>query len=412
MSKQLACMEVTNEGIRLLVGQELEGKVCAVFTREMLVPGAVKDGLIVNEETLVAALSSFHHNLNSSYRININISNVNIVIPSIGFNAFTDEKTSNTVGAQISTVDASNLVSMFTKNALEPGQAIVDIIPIEYILDDGQRFAEPPFGQSSKMLTLHAYVHIMPEQIKSSYTNAFLRAGFRVGRVCCASYCQALALDDCANMPSKCLVIDCGAKMTSINYVGNRNSLLCKVAFGGGAMFTEAIMKEFGISQEMAETLKTHHGYDSRKRVFKNPLLPASEILPRPIYQEDLNRVLEKTFDEYFQAVFAAYSDILKKVKKAEELPIVLTGGGSLMRGIRELFEKALPNCAFFSYIPEVIGVQDPAYMNLIGLVHAGSHYTGSLADNFKNLPPVTRTPGKKETKGKKASSNPEDDVL
>lgn len=404
-------MEVTSEGIRLLIGYELNGKVCVLYTRELVVPDVVKDGVIVNEEGLIAALSSLHRFEHPDYHVTINISNVTIVIPSIGFNAFTDTKTSNTVGAEITTVDASNLVSMFTKIPLAKDQAIVDIIPIEYSLDDGDRYAEPPFGKSSKMLTMKGYVHVIPESIKSSYTNAFLRAGYRVTRVCCASYCQALALDDCSNMPKQCLVVECGAEISSVNLVGNRNSLLCNTTFGGSNRFTEDIMKEFGIPHEAAETLKVHYGYDTRKRVFKNPLLPASEINSRPIFQEDLNRVLEQTFQQYVQSILVSYKDILGKVPGSESLPIVLTGGGSQMKGFRELFEKALPGHTFVNYVPEVVGARSARFMNLIGLVHAGSHYTGSLSDNYKNLPSVSRS-SKKETKGKKVSSNPEEDVL
>lgn len=149
MGNTLACFEVTSDSIRLVLGYEEDRAPVLLYKSEMAIPDIISGGVVKEEDALVAALSKFHKIVDDHVKLDLTITTVNVVLPSIGFLAFRGAKTTNTVSPSVTAVDVSNVISLLQKEAVKDGYSVIDIIPQEFILDDGRRFYEPPIGETS-----------------------------------------------------------------------------------------------------------------------------------------------------------------------------------------------------------------------------------------------------------------------
>lgn len=411
MGNTLACFEVTSDSIRLVLGYEEDRAPVLLYKSEMAIPDIISGGVVKEEDALVAALSKFHKIVDDHVKLDLTITTVNVVLPSIGFLAFRGAKTTNTVSPSVTAVDVSNVISLLQKEAVKDGYSVIDIIPQEFILDDGRRFYEPPIGETSSTLTVNAFVHVLPSAVASAFQTCFLKAGFRIERVAVSSYCEGLAVQREEDLPKDAIVLNLGARITNVNLLSDGMTLASEAFYFGGDDVTDKIVDGLGVSYEEAEALKKKYGYDPRHRLFDAPIYTSNDLAKGKIHQGDLNDVLVPAMEQYGKQIKDAIGHLVKLTAKAEDLPIILTGGTSLLPGLDLLLRPLFPEKEFHFYCPRTIGARSPRYMALLGLLLARNSGTGSLSDNQKNLPHVSR-PNEKPARRAKRAERPEEDAL
>lgn len=413
MNEKFACFEVTSDSIRLILGSVDDRSPFPFLEKEIAIPGIISRGIVQDEEALVAALSQFHRLEDPHTRVVANISSACLVLPALDFGCFHGAKSTNTVSSTVSAVDISNAISLFQKDSLREkvGYSVIDIIPQEFVLEDGRRFYEPPLGETSSTLMIEGLVHLLPSEVVSSYTNCFLKAGFRIEKVSVNSHCDALALGLEANLPKDALLINLGARITQVNLVRKGNSVASFSVFFGGDDITERLASSFSLTFEEAESLKKEYGYDPTPRLFSAPIGVSNDPSVGKISQEQWNAALLKAFEPYIAQLKATLDKLYGLQAQIKDLPLILSGGGSMLVGIKALLASILRGHEVYSYVPSVVGMRHPRYMSLVGsLLAKGNSYTGSLSDNHKNLAHVSRPAPKAKTL--KRTSSPEDDSL
>ncbi len=111
-------------------------------------------------------------------------------------------------------------------------------------------------------------------------------------------------------------IVDIGASKTNINIACGRTSLFTREIYVGGNDFTNSISRHRGLNFNEAEGMKL------------NPSTPKEELEGAvSLTIEDLGNEVQLSFD-YFENQF-----------EAELSEVLLTGGGSLLRGLAEAFE-------------------------------------------------------------------------
>ena len=410
MGQVIACFEVSSNSIRVLLGTVENNEPIVFCTNEIAIPGIMENGTIQDENALVAALSQLHKIENDASRLSINITNVYVLLPSLGFQAFRGKKTTNTVGSNVTSIDVSNVLSLVQKDALTPEVSIINIIPEEFTLEDGQRFFEAPIDKASRTLTVSAIAHVLPKNITDSFCGSFLKAGFRINQTAVSSYAEGLALKADPSMPQSAIIVNMGGKVTNLTLVMNGMAVACKSCYAGSDALTETFVQDFGIPMETAENLKIMNGYSTRQRSFQSPVWKGASNGDLKISQKDLNASILRFAEKYFATVAAGLRAIEQMVPDAASLPLVLIGGGSMLNGMSSLAGRYLPGKQIIRYVPKTIGARSPRYVGLLGLLLATSRSEHTLAESQQGLPRVSRSSPKE--KKPKRTSLPEDDSL
>lgn len=416
MDKLTACLEIASDSIKLLIGYELGGNPIVLYRKKKEIPGLIKEGQIPDPQGLVRALAELHSIVDDPAHIRIAVSEICFVLPPIGLTVYDSDKTTNVVSPtnEIAKIDISNVVSLVKKEAIPGDNEIVDIIPDEFILEDGRRFSNPPLGQKSPSLTIKAKIHSLPSKVPNTYSKLLTQAGFRIRRASVSTYCIAELFKTCPDLPSSYVLVDMGGRLTTVSLIGRGAPYSSASFFKGGDDLTEAIAASFETDFVNAEKVKTEFGYRETIHGYEPPL-PLNDGVARenPFYQTHLNGVIATFFEGYEAVLGNAVSSLLSRYRgKYDSLPVVITGGASRLYGIRPFLEKALPGRELYLPLPRSIGARDAGFTALLGLLLNGDKYIGSLEDNYHGVSSVSRVGKEKKTARPQRGSNPDADAL
>lgn len=417
MDRPQAFFEISSDSIKLIVGYELNGSPIVLYTKEVKVPNLLDENKAINKEALNEAFASFHNIKDEKEKLNIAITRINLVLPSVGLQVYQNDKTTNVVDQnnEITKLDITNVISLVSKESVPGDYSIVDIIPDEFIIDSGERFSNPPLGKKSTSLTIKAKVHCLPSGVDSFYHNCANSCGYRLLKRCVSCYCASTLLATYPELPRSYVLIDMGSRLTSVSLVGDASPYENASFYLGGYDLDKKIAREFGVDLATASKLKKRLGYDDRKTSYSFGVAEGLDASSNKVtyYQKDLNQVISSYFEEYFKTLENALNSIFSKYgNKFDNLPFILIGGASKLNGLSSLFASNFPNRNIYFVTPKTIGARDPSYVNLLGLVLASSHYGGTLEDNYRGMAEVSRVSKQVEKKKKGKSSSPEDDSL
>lgn len=410
----IGCLEIGSDALRVVLGYELGGEPVVVFAHESPYPGLVKEDQI-NLNEVSAALASFHSITDPARKVTVNLTNVNLVLPSAGFKVYANEKSTAIVNpeAGVEKIDVTNVISLVNQQSLPAGLSLVDVIPDKFILADGSVYGNPPLGKKTTSLEVKAKIHCLPTEIKDVYNKAVSLAGYRVNKQAVSAYCAAKLIASYKDLPATYILLDMGSRVSTLSFIGEGSPYSSLYFYQGGADLSEKIASTFGLDFQTAEKIKQKYGYDP-KLISYNPDLATGtkdDGTITHVKQAELNNVIEEYFHGYNVTLSNCLATLMKDYPGSEYagLPVLLVGGASKLAGLQFFLSQALPGREIKEVVPRSIGARDPKYANLLGLLLC-CKYSGSLADNQRGVAPLSRTSAKKD-KGKRRPS-PEDDAL
>ncbi len=165
------------------------------------------------------------------------------------------------------------------------------------------------------------------------------------------------------------MIVDIGARSTTISVFRNNILLLSINIPFGGAYFTDKIAKKFGIPKEEAEERKKESGLQGE---LKDILTSSLEVITEEI----------KKLEDYY------YKEFNSEMNK-----IILTGGSALLNGILDYFEKEFNEkveignpLQKMKTIKELSEQDSIVFVNVIGL-SLRTMDTNSISNGFNMLP-------------------------
>ena len=398
--KNTAVLEICSSSVKFAVGYS-EGRVPHVlYYNKFPISGFVKDGQIPNPIALGEALAPYLKIEDEELKLKVDPTEINFVVPPIGFQVFQNDKTTNVVRDTIEQLDISNVTLMLKRDGVPSGSYLVDIVPDAFVIGNGRQYSNPPIGERAEYLTLFAKIFTLPEAIYSSYVQSAQSAGLRVIHSIVATQCAAMMVKSEGNLPGTYFYLDMGAHLTTVSLIGN-NSPFASLYFPlGGDDLTEKIAKAFDISFEEAETLKKKFGYDERTFAYPSPIFKKDvDGNKKTISQTQLNTLISEFFTSYNAYIKNAINTLIENQAKAQgmtdktpfaSLPLVVSGGTSLLKGL----DKVLDNFGgrnIHKFMPKTLGARDPGATNILGLIVLGGEYRGTLEDNYHGISSLTR---------------------
>lgn len=243
-------------------------------------------------------------------------------------------------------------------------------IPQTYSVD-GQGGVINPLGMHGSRLALDMLIIHGSRNILNNTIQAARNVGVEVLDVAFSGLCSALATLMPEQKECGVAVIDFGGGTTShVVYADNAIASMGVIAVGGDHV-TNDIAQGFTISLRRAESLKHEAGTATTDatEAFRRITIPLEVGFPScSVAAGDLNAIINARMDETFKLI----KNELEKKSLLQELGagVVLTGGGSRLKGVEALAEQVFGVAC---------SIGKPRHFSGISTVHEGPEYAAPL---------------------------------
>ena len=297
-------------------------------------------GVVVNiDKTVVAIQQALEE---AAHAAGVDVHSVVVGIAGDHVQSFQSRGVITIREGEITEHDVQRLLEDTTHVAMPADREILHVIPQEFIVD-GQDGVSDPVGMSG--VRMEANVHIITGLVTAARNiyRCIEKAGYEVADIVLEPIASAQAVLHPEEKEIGVVLVDIGGGTTDIAvFEGNTIRHTAVVAIAGNQV-THDIRKGLGLLWDQAEALKRQFGVALVDLVTEDPIISIPGIAGRPkksISQSTLAQIIQPRVEEILEIV----SMEIKRSGYSRHLPsgVVLTGGGSLIRGTVELAEEIL----------------------------------------------------------------------
>jgi len=310
------------------------------------------------------------------------------------------------VDVEIVKADIDKLKSNMFKLITIPGEEVIHVIPQEYTVD-GEDGIEDPIGMAG--VKLEANFHVITAQVGAvrNIMKCVEKSGLTPIDLVLEPFASALATLDADELREGVALVDIGGGTTDVAiFLGNIIRHTAVIPFGGNVI-TKDIKSGLEILENQAELLKTKFGSAMYTDDQENVMVSIPGLRGRPAKEIAIRNLSEIIGARYKEIIDLVYHEIKASGYESKLMTgIVLTGGGSLIKNLKQLVAYVSGKETRIGYPNEHLGsdskdlVVSPMYSTGVGLVLKGFEYLDQNPEKFKSL--VT-------TKDNMESSNQED---
>ena len=292
--------------------------------------------------------------------------------------------------------------------SVSPGEKIITVIPQRFVIDS-KRETNDPVGELGEVLIGYFQIITGNDFEIRKIIRCINDCDIKVNDIILEPIASSLVCLTQEEKQQGVVLVDIGGGTTDIVIYVNGNPVFTKVIPIGGAIITKDIANVCQIPEDLAEKLKVSYGTCVIEKSNKN------NFITIPQFHESAPKQISEPF--LAEIIYSRVQmDILNQIQKAIAesgyekrilAGVVLTGGGSLLRHLKELCQYTLqrntrigiPDIGFVHSIPSEL--KNPMFSTSLGLLKHGIQ-----ANEQKNIEneeyPIREDEGKrpkKETK-------------
>ncbi|MBN1549307.1 cell division protein FtsA [Candidatus Babeliales bacterium] len=269
--------------------------------------------------------------------------------------------------------DIQNVIASAQAVPVPEGQQILHVLP-QYFVVDGQEKVQDPLGMYG--IRLEAQVHIITGSVASvqNLIKCCEMAGVRAGDIVLEQLASAEAVLTNDERELGVAVLDIGGGTSDLALYQNgsiRHTMVLPIA---GNHFTNDLAIGLHTTLRDAERVKREHGLALLELLEDDDVLEVEMVQgneKKIIFLKDLVSIIQPRSYELLSLV---HEEVIKYHLQAfMRSGLVLTGGGSLLRGMKELAEElfevpvriGVPSSSYA--LPDVL--QSPVYATAYGLL-------------------------------------------
>jgi len=251
---------------------------------------------------------------------------------------------------------------------------ILHIIPEEFIVDN-QGGIDDPIGMCGSKLEAvnHVVLAAIPaiENIKRSVE----RAGYNVNKYVLQPIASCASVLEESEQDLGVVLIDIGGGTTDVALFHDKAIKYTKVFGVAGNQVTKDIRESLGIITDDAENLKINYGYATEEAIIRDEDILIKGVGARGNIKIPVG-LLTQIISVRMRELFALIDKDLRssQVKNKIKAGVVLTGGGSLLRGCVELAEEIFGLPARMGVPQDLMGelpeeIEKPEFATVAGLI-------------------------------------------
>ncbi len=274
---------------------------------------------------------------------------------------------------------------------------ILHIIPEEFFVDY-QGGIENPIGMSGSRLEAVNHVVLASVPAMQNIKKSVERAGYKIANYILQPIASSISVLEENEQDLGVALIDIGGGTTDIAIFHDKSIKHTKVIGVAGNQVTNDIRESLGIVTSEAEKLKKEYGYASEEAVIKDEDIYIKGVGARGNVKIPIS-LLTQIISVRMRELFSLIDNELRLTGYKSKLKagIVLTGGGSLLRGSTELAEEVFG-------LPTRIGVPIELGDGLTTEIESPEFATA--AGLIKGIPGITSSETFEYEKAKKQKSN------
>ncbi len=371
-------LDIGTTKICAIVGTKNEYGKLEVLGMGKAVSDGVIRGIVTNIDKTIMAIERAIAEASEQSGIEINVVNVGIAGQHIKSSIHHGSITRDRVDDEITVEDINRLTNDIHKIVMPPGCEIIHVMPQDYIVDyeDG---IKDPVGMSG--VKLEADFHVITAQTNAirNINKCVKRGGLEIDDLILEPLASSMSvLSDEEKEAGVCLV-DIGGGTTDVAIFHDGIIRHTAVIPFGGNIITTDIKEGLKVMQNQAELLKTKFGKAIAEEANPNEIVSIPGLRNRPpkeISIRNLAHIIEARMEEIIELVHAEIitSGLGNKLAGG----IVITGGGSQLAYVQQLFEYMTGMDARIGFPNEHLGkskieaIKSPMYATTVGLVLAG----------------------------------------
>lgn len=355
-------------------------------------------GLVANIGKTAEAISAAMSIAGNRAGMSINLVNVGVAGEHITSIRHRNYVTISSEEKEITRKDLDRLEADVRTIRIPSDRQILHIIPEEFSVDH-QPGIENPIGMSGSRLEASNHVVLASIPAIQNIKKSVERAGFKVKDYILQPIASSSSILEESEKDLGVALLDIGGGTTDIAIFHKKAIKHTKVIGIAGNQVTNDIRESLGVISEEAETLKKDYGYASESAIIKD-----EDILIKGVGARGNTKIpislLTQIISLRMRELFTIVDNELRTAgyKNKIKAGIVLTGGGSLLRGCTELAEEVFGLPARIG-VPQALGeglsneIESPEFATVAGLIRG---VPGGKSSEYQTL-----LKKKSDTKGK-----------
>ena len=294
--------------------------------------------------------------------------------------------------------DIENLIGQVHKLVMLPGEGIIHVLPQEFKVDSQTDVTEPIGMYGGR---LEANFHVVVGQIASirDIGRCIKSVGLGLSGITLEPLASASAVLSQEEKEAGVALIDIGGGTTDLAIFKDGIIRHTAVIPFGGNVITEDIKEGCSIIEKQAELLKVKFGSawpgeNKETEIVSIPGLRGRD--PREITLKNLSRIIHARVQEIIEHVYLEIKNYGYETQKGKLIAgIVLTGGGSELKHLRQLVEYITGMDVRIGYPNEHLAgdsdeiLSSPSYATAVGLLMEGLR---------QDVEEISKEPVKEET--------------
>jgi cell division protein FtsA len=332
-------LDIGTTKIACLVGRRTEHGKIEILGYGKSESVGVTRGVVSNIEKTVDSIKAAVAQAEEMSKVSINVVNVGIAGQHIKSIQHRGLRTRDNLDEEISMRDINALVEDMHKLVMLPGEEIIHVLPQEFTVDNEQGIKEP-IGMSG--IRLEANFHIITGQIAAARNiyKCVSKAGLEVQDLILEPLASAASVLSDEEKEAGVVLVDIGGGTTDIAIFQEGIIRHTAVIPFGGNVITEDIKSGCTIMKKQAEELKRKFGSALAYEMKENEIVCIPGLRgrePKEISVKNLAHIIQARMEEIIEHV---HYEIRNSGYENDLIGgIVVTGGGSQMKHITQLFE-------------------------------------------------------------------------
>jgi cell division protein FtsA len=396
------------EDNNIIVGLDIgTTKICAIVGRknefgklEVLGMGkAVSDGVIrgivTNIDKTINSIKKAVTAAEEQAGIDIRVVNVGIAGQHIRSSVHHGAIMRDSIDDEITVEDINRLTNDMYKIMIPPGSQIIHVMPQDYTVDY-EGGINDPVGMSG--IRLEADFHIITAQTNAinNINKCVKRAGLDIEHLVLEPLASSLSVLSEEEKEAGICLVDIGGGTTDVAIFHENIIRHTSVIPFGGNIITNDIKDGCNVLNHQAEQLKTRFGQALAEMANANEIVSIPGLKnrePKEISIRNLASIIEARMEEIIELVHTKI--ITSGFENKLGGGIVITGGGSQLVGLKQLFEYMTGLDARIGVPNEHLGkskseaIKSPMFATSVGLVLCG-YKALDERDNIRNQEDAT----------------------
>ncbi len=371
-------LDIGTTKIVAIVGKQNEyGKLEILGMGKSVSEGVIR-GMVTNIDRTVHAIKSAIEQAEEQAGIDIRVVNVGIAGQHIRSSIHHGGMTRRDVETEINVADVKSLTQDMYKTVIPPGSEIIHVMPQTYTVDYEEDIIDP-VGMTGARLEADFHVITAQTNAINNINKCVKRAGLDIENLILEPIASSMSVLSEEEKEAGVALVDIGGGTTDIAIFHENIIRHTAVIPFGGNIITQDIKEGCMVMQNQAESLKTRFGKALTDEANDLEIISIPGLRNRPpkeISVKNLAGMIQARMEEITELV---HSEIIcSGYDQRLAGGIVITGGGSQLQNINQLFEYMTGMDCRIGYPNEHLGkskiesVKSPMHATGVGLVLAG----------------------------------------